>query len=257
MAESDTYASLDERDRGFLLAAELAGDRRGARGLAGLAAPRSTRVAALAAELDAWPGEARAALWRTSAAGLRRVALDGASLLDPRARALLAAEVPRAVGERWLRASPPPRRGFVADEGLRAVVRAAARAAEGEMDLDLVARSRGRGRRLLAAAWCGPSERAAREFVAALEADEAAAVLALAALPADADLPDGRAVDVAGLLAAAARIAPPPDRVLAVGVMAEALAAPAAGGDRRVRAWRRLARELAATGLSDIHKEAP
>jgi hypothetical protein len=249
MVESDGRVSPEERERGFLLAAELAGDRRAGRGLVGLAARRSAGIAALAAELDALPGEARAALWRTWAAGLRRVSVEGASCLPPRARALLAAEVPRPVGERWLREAPPPRRGFVADEGLRAVVRAAASAAEGETDPDLVARSLGRGRRLLAAALCGPSERAARDFVAALDADEAGAVLSLAALPAAVDLQEGREVDVAGLLAAAVRSAPPADRVFALGVMAEALAAPAPGGDRRVRAWRRLARELAATGL--------
>jgi hypothetical protein len=44
------------------------------------------------------------------------------------------------------------------------------------------------------------------------------------------------------------RAAPPAERVIALGVMVEALTRPETDGDRRVRAWRRLARELASLG---------
>jgi hypothetical protein len=248
MAERENPSSPDERERGFLLAAELAGDRGAVQALAGLAAPRAAGLAALAAERDALPREARARGWREAAAAMRRVSVEGASRLPPRARALLAAEVPREVGARWLREAPSPRRGFVADEGLRAVVRAAAIAAEGSPSPALDAVARGRGRRLLAAWLRGPSAAAARAFVGGLDADEAGAVLALAQLPETASAADDAARDVEAWLAAAARVASPSERVIALGVMADACVRPMDGSDRRVRAWRRLAREIAATG---------
>jgi hypothetical protein len=248
MAERESPGSAEERERGFLLAAELAGDRGAVRALAGLAAPRAAGLAALAAEFDALPREARTRNWREAAAELRRVSVEGGSRLPPRARALLAAEVPREVGARWLREAPVLRRGFVADEGLRAVVRAASVAAEGSADVTLAAAARGRGRRWLAAALRGSFAAAARDFVAGLDVDEAGAVLALARLPETSDPADEFTHDVETWIVAAARAASPSERVVALGVMLEALAQPATGGDRRVRAWRRLAREIAATG---------
>ncbi len=165
-----------------------------------------------------------------------------------------------------LREAPAPRRGFVAGEGLRAVLRASAHAAC-DGDPAVAARELGRGRALLADALAGDTERAARSLVATLEPEEAGAVLALVQLlPSAQRLPlapsagTDRADDasgrherglVAALLAAAMRDAAPPERVRALGAMAGALESGDtrerdAQGDGRTRRWRRLARELAA-----------
>jgi hypothetical protein len=76
---------------------------------------RRARVTAIADEL-------RPALLPADAVGAETSA---------RLRAILATEVPRAVGRRWLADGPPPRRGYVVPPGLRESLRESLRADQG------------------------------------------------------------------------------------------------------------------------------
>ncbi len=66
----------------------------------------------------------RARTLRTITARMRgQIQLERVQTFPPRARALLATEVPKSLGSGWLREAGPPRRGFRATDELRAFVR--------------------------------------------------------------------------------------------------------------------------------------
>lgn len=107
---------LDEVRDGFELAHAMLGPR------AGSDRPFAVLTAALTAGLTAADAEgARRAATRMKT----RLTPADTRGLDPRQKALLAAEVGGATGRRWL-AESPPRPGFTAHSGIRACVRALA-----------------------------------------------------------------------------------------------------------------------------------
>lgn len=132
---------------GLALAATLKSDRNGA-------AIRDALSADLARALD----EHMAAL-RTLSGGERerRLASVIASLrpsipddppLPARALAMLATEVHRSLGARWIAGAPLPRRGFRTNAALRASLRRIA-SSEGALDAELAARDEAEGRDIL------------------------------------------------------------------------------------------------------------
>lgn len=111
-----TPSPLDEVRDGFELAHAMLGPR------ASGERPSSALTPALATQLDALDTEgARRAATRMKT----RLTPADTRGLDPRGKALLAAEVGGATGRRWL-AEAPPRPGFTAHAGIRACVRALA-----------------------------------------------------------------------------------------------------------------------------------
>jgi hypothetical protein len=176
---------------GLALAATLAGDRGGdddpteARRL-GLPADIAVALDARLAAIRNHASRERALV---SIVGALRPAIDPAAVVLPRVAALLAPEVPRPIGVRWMAAAPIPRAGFRAPASLRAQVRRFAhRAPDGES----VRRDRGAGRAALCDAARGQDAAWWQRSLAQLPADEAAAVVALAALPGG---PPGEAED--------------------------------------------------------------
>jgi len=162
---------------GFLLAATVADDDAAATARAGLAGAWADRVAPEAQALAARPPEERRTAIRGHAASLRRPP-RGDSPLPPRARGLLAAEMPKDVGRIWLAAAPRPRRGWSAPAALREVLRRSTHEAR-PADPDLADRERGAGRELVARHLREADEAERNAVLDALGAEEAAAVLAL------------------------------------------------------------------------------
>jgi len=227
---------------GVLLAAQVAGDRGAAAAAQALAPSLGARVMLAATALDALSAPSPAEALRAIAAQLRAVSPERASRLAPRARALLAADVPRALGAVWQREAPAVRRGFAASVGVRAVVRAAAADGWRSANLELAARELGRGRALLARATAALDADAASALVESLDAAEAAAVLALRALL---GVSEGPADTMAASLLDAAQRAAPEQLVRALGAMALAVEGDGASGDVRSHVWRRIALEIA------------
>ena len=133
---------------GFLLAAAVAEDAAAEAAREGLTdglwtALQPAMVGFISANADARRDEMRRiiALLRPSPAPAR---VDHA-----RARAIVAREVPRAVGAGWLRDAPPLRRGFAATTGLRLALLRAGRSVP-PRDQGLLNRHRGVGRESLA-----------------------------------------------------------------------------------------------------------
>jgi len=110
--------------QGFLLAATVLEDRETEEGLRGLCPALVERVRAV---LTALPDdrEERLSDVKTIARGTR-VRPEMEDRLSPRARALVAVDVAREVGERWLSEAPPIRKGYRAPTGLRRTLRKAA-----------------------------------------------------------------------------------------------------------------------------------
>jgi hypothetical protein len=107
---------------GFALAAAAADDPGAAlaeRGLTPSTAAALTREAKKLAGLE--PGKRRQRIKRITARLRPRVPENPG--LPARALALLAREVDRNTGQRWLDASPAPRPGYRPEPGLRAVIR--------------------------------------------------------------------------------------------------------------------------------------
>lgn len=231
-------------EAGLLLAAQVAGDRGAVAAVPGFATALGLRVGARAEALDALSPSARADVLRETAGQLRFVSVERAARLAPRARALLAAEVPRALGSLWQREAPAVRRGFSASAGVRAAVRAAAAELPLTVDPELAAREVGHGRALLAGATAGPLAEKVTAAIDSLDPAEAAAVFALRGLLVASDDAEDRVSEA--LLDAVRRASPPCDRVRALGAMALALVGDGAAGDVRSQVWRRIARELAA-----------
>lgn len=182
---------------GFLLAATVAEDDSVESARHGLAARPAAQVSGAAERLRAMDGSARRSEVRRIAAILREPPAADAQV-PPRARALLAREMPRDIGRLWLAAAPPPRRGFVAAPALRDVLRRAARCSRPH-DEATAARERGAGREVLARALRGRADEDRVRVLASLEPDEAGAVLALeplvdASAPAGSSPVDGDAV---------------------------------------------------------------
>lgn len=231
-------------DAGLLLAAQLADDRGAVAALPALAATLAARVRVRAEALATLTPHARAEALRAAAALFRGVSAERAAGLPARARALLVAEVPRALGASWQAAAPAARRGFAASEGVRAAVRAAAAEVPQHVDGALAARELGRGRAMLARAMDSRDASLTSPLLATLDAAEAGAVLALRPLL---GAPNGAADALAdALLEGAQRVAPLREVVRALGAMALALEGDGSPGDARSHAWRRVARELAA-----------
>ena len=239
---------------GLLLAAQVAGDRGAAAVAQALTPSLGARVVVAAAALDVRSASSRAEALRATAAQLRAVSSERASRLAPRARSLLAADVPRSLGAVWQREAPAVRRGFAATAGVRAVVRAAAADVWRSADPELAARERGRGTALLARATAALDAAASTAIVESLDAAEAAAVLALRTLL---GVSEGPADRMAAALLDAAQRAAPEHLLRALGAMALAVEG-GASGDVRSHPWRRIALEIAAVdgfALADVHDQ--
>lgn len=164
---------------GFLLAATAHDDDGAAAAAPGLApsvAVVATTAAAAWAELT--PKTRRAAV-RAYAASLEPTP-DGVGL-SPRARALLASTVPRALGAAWLAEAPRPRKGYRPAPGLAKTLARFAGPAAG--DEQLAAHERGVGRGVAAHALERFDEARVRSLLGEISATETAAVRALGALP--------------------------------------------------------------------------
>jgi hypothetical protein len=108
--------------QGFALAAAVADDPGGKLAAEGLAPAVADALCLVSRELALLaPEERRQRVTRIAA--LLNPRPPRTAALDPRALALLAAEVDAETGRRWLRQSPPPRPGYAPDPGLRALVR--------------------------------------------------------------------------------------------------------------------------------------
>lgn len=238
----------------MLLAAQLAGDRCAVVARSALAGAVGERLGVRAEALEALAPQVRAEALRATAAELRGVSPERVARFAPRARALLAAEVPRSIGSVWQRDAPPVRRGFAASAGVRAAVRAVASEVPLAADLELAARELGRGRALLARATAALEADVANALIETLDAAEAGAVLALRELLGASD----GAADVLAdaLLDAARRTVQPRELVRALGAMALAIEGDGSPGDARSHDWRRVAREVAAVE-GHVRAESP
>jgi hypothetical protein len=188
-------------------------------------------VTARLADLRSLERRARERVLATMVARLRPTLFDGAAL-PARAATLLAADAPPNVRAAWGAAAKAPRPGFRPSGSLRATLRRLAAEPPPAPPLD---RDRGEGRRLACAALSAcPTLRSA--WLAALSAEEAAAVLALEALPPGADTP---ACEVPPDVLARALPLDEPDLTSALGAMARG----ARDGGRDP--WARAGREAA------------
>jgi len=222
---------LDKR-RGTLLAATVAGDGQLARAEAGLSRSVADSVGDDAREL-AGADDKRAAL--RELARITKPAPRAEALKSPRARALAAAQVPTPLGEAWLAEAPTVRRGYRPSRGIVAAV-ARARGAD---EPSTAARDRGEGRELLARA----TDEDRRRLLDGTSAEEAAAVLALAAHPGRAPAPPSALLD-------AAAIALGDRRVEALGALVRGARRADARHDRDPIA--RAGRELTELGLGEV-----
>jgi hypothetical protein len=105
---------------GMLLAAAAQGDG-GRAAIAGLAPGLARRFSAAIRELDALERGHRHARLRATVAKLAAIPTD--ARLPPRAAAVLAPEVPREIGARWMASAPPVRRGFRVHRSLKTSLR--------------------------------------------------------------------------------------------------------------------------------------
>ncbi len=121
------------QQQGFALAAAARGDRAARAALPGLSAAIAASASAVAVGLANDDAAARRA-WvrRVLAAQNARPAHDDGAC-PARARALLAAEVDKALGRAWLAAAPLPRPGYAADPRLVALLRKLMARTRGEL----------------------------------------------------------------------------------------------------------------------------
>jgi len=232
---------------GLLLAATARGDGRSGPHASGTPNEHSSGLAAgLAQQLQGGMKALEQGSTADRHLALRRVAQRlqptiTATSLPARARALLAAEVERERGERWLREAPPPRRGFRASPGLRATLARWGRddAAPTAED-DTAARGRGR-RALVRARRLLPADDAClRELH--VEAEEAVAVQTLEGLVPETS--DGASPELLRMLLRASAARPAElDVSLAVGRMLDGAMAEEDG--RALGPLQRTGRELA------------
>lgn len=230
---------------GFLLAATVAEDDASATARGGLVRSLAEHVAPEAEALANRPADERRAIIRRHASTLRGPARADAPSV-PRARALLAPEMPRDVGRVWLAAAPKPRRGYVAPAALRDVLRRVTREAR-PADPQLAHRERGAGRDLIARHLRDTSEQERAAVLDSLGAEEAGAVLALESLL-GAESADLDASAIAAIVRAT-RSRPaiaPDDRTRAAGAMALGWLGGDGddGGDALSRPFWRAGREL-------------
>lgn len=224
---------------GFALAATVLEDAGADRARAALAPETAEVWLETARRLEARDHGARRAEVRRLV-GAVRVAPDASADLPPRALGLLAAEVPREVGARWMTGAPPPRRGFVASPALRDALRRLAIAAPAG-DPDAARRERGAGRELLARAADAVAPEVFHRWMDAIGPEEAGAVMALRAHVAPAAPSD--ASWIVPLIAAAMRASHGIDPTRAIGAMRAGWNGEA-GGDARSRALVRAGAEL-------------
>jgi hypothetical protein len=111
---------------GLVLAATVRSDRSGEHARRGLTAELADTLERRLAALRALDGKARERAIAALAAGLAPD-VDPEAPMPLRAAAILAADVPRAIGARWLERAPLPRPGFRAPAALRATLRDRAR----------------------------------------------------------------------------------------------------------------------------------
>lgn len=178
--------------------------------------------------------------------------IDAAADLDPRARALLILEVDRDTGARWLAEAPLARRGWRPQPGLVAALRRVASAAPRfAEDPDVARLERGRGREWLVAAIAGLDADARGRWLAALGECEAAAVLAMEAVPRrEPGSPPGVASAAAWFALASSLATEPEERSRVLG----ALVFGAEGdmnGDGRSWRWRRAGAQMRALEESE------
>lgn len=112
----------EQARQGFALAATIADDRDGEIAAAGLTPSAAEELCGVAAQLARLAPDERRRKVKEIAA-LLLAPLPRAPDLPPRALALLAAEVDRETGRRWIEASPPPRPGLEPDLGVKTLVR--------------------------------------------------------------------------------------------------------------------------------------
>ncbi len=166
--------------------------------------------------------------------------------LGPRALSLLAADVPRETGARFLAGAPMPRRGFLPAPALRATLRRLAASPRPAPDPVVAERERNVGREVLAVAFRRDQE--GKDVAEALDAvgpAEAAAAMALAPLLSEAAATASRPAPIGALLRAALMAAPGPERLRALGAMH--LGASGEGpGDAVSARWRSAGEEIGA-----------
>lgn len=225
---------------GFVLAATVAEDRGATAAIDALADALRTPVKSRADAIAALDGAARAKELRRIAASLRPIPRpDGGEALPPRARAILAVDVPKDLGAHWIAGAPPPRRGFAASPALRGVLARIA-SQPSRQEAETAARERGLGRMLLARIGSELDEDARAGLYESLGAEEAAAVLALRA---HVEHEAWDAPTIARVRAFVAVSRPGPERTRAIGAM-ELGAQGDLAGDARSHAWRRAGAEI-------------
>ncbi len=117
--------------QGFALAATMADDRGASLAARGLAPSVVGRVTRVAEALEVMDARSRRREVARMAALLAPPAPEQA-VLPPRAQALLASQVPKEIGRRWLAAAPAPRPGYAPEPGLRTLIAHFARLAHAE-----------------------------------------------------------------------------------------------------------------------------
>jgi hypothetical protein len=120
------------RQQGFALAAAAHDDRAAERAFPGLARDVADEAVAHARQLAKQDRAARRRWLRTVLSARPVLAPDDSA--PPRALALLANDVPRDVGRRWLAVAPAPRAGYVPDPRLLALLRASCARHDGPQD---------------------------------------------------------------------------------------------------------------------------
>jgi len=238
---------------GFTLAAAASGDGRAERATDALATEPARAVRARIEELSVLDSAARKAELQRAARSLRPAIAEDAPL-PPRARALLAAEAPRELGARWIAEAPAPRRGFVASPSLRAALRGIATqlsrapspAPHRAGAAGVAGHERGAGRVLLARISAALHSDDRARILRSLGAEEAAAVMALAAHPGDSSAPAAKPTALErGLLAAAMREQLGAELTRALGALGLGAVGDTSQGDAWSDRWRRAGSEIA------------
>lgn len=234
--------------RGFALAAVIADDKGAAQALCGLTDGARSTVAGVLEHMATLQGAERRRELRSMAEELRPLPPGRDLIARPRVRALLAPDVERDVGVRWLSEAPAVRRDYRSPPGLRASVRraaaSAASAAHASSEADT---ERGLGRLMLAQLAPHLDAAVLTAVLKDLGAEEAGAVVALRQLLAPSRWDAGVVGQAHALLDVALQVAAGPELTRVLGAMK--LGADADGSEISLGQWRRTGEELGEVGL--------
>jgi len=228
---------------GFVLAAAMADDAEASVARTAVAPEPGAQLGEAMRRFRDRPSAERRSELERLAATLRPTPAEDAPL-PARARALLARDVSRSTGSRWLAEAPRPRRGFSAPVRLRDVLLRLAEVPTAE-DPAVANRERGEGRRHLAEQIGRVPEQERASLLGALGEQEAGSVLSLEPLLGR-DAPKAELELTRAFVRAALAMAPPAERSRALGAVAFGWAGER-GGDRRSSGWRRCGWELRET----------